>query len=324
MSAQRSCSELEADEEAILLLAERQWRAIAEEIRSGREPLCLAFVSFLMFLGGLLEKIGEESEVDSILIPIGRKKLPDRKGLTELERESLATLERTWLDTAQEIRGGGNLLPLGWREFMKIIGKYLLGRAEEEPLAERHRALFQEFYNSRQCGGIIVPPLPCTDEQLRSWFAEGWNLIYEPSEREITAWLLSTRLEYRLLLDDETKIGWEVVREGRWLRVQANEWCPRVGERSYRGFTLALQPGQMILTLSQYAILWHFGAEDGALLDLNTDTMLATPYGDDGTDSIIHAYGTCALDTLTFSVGEWRHVANKHPKMGVRLAEIIT
>lgn len=316
-------SKLDAGDEVLLCRADDKWYKTATKIRMGVVPLWQGLQGFLMFLGTLLEKVEESVEVDAILASACRDvTLPERRDLTELESASLAVLEEKWLNMVREARAGTLSPPEGCKEFMRLVGKYLSGFSTQKksPLVEQHRTLVELFYHSRKIGGVRVPPLPSTDEQLRAWFVEGKNLIFEPSEKDAPGKTLLSKLPHRLL-DDPEQIVLEPVEEGRWLLVDAAERCPRVGERSYKGLTLSLEPGQRILTLPQYAILWHFGGADGALLDLETDTMLATRYG---ADSVVHAFGNLALSALEFSVGEWRHLMRAYPKMGVRTARIIS
>ncbi len=329
MSA-RSSPGLDAGEDVVLCVAEERWEKTVTRIRFGLEPLCLALQNFLLFLGRLMEEAGEASKIDQILAVVGRAKLPDKKGLTELESQSLKMIELKWAEMTVETRAGALQLSSASEEFLMYVGKYLVSRAEpkssEKSWAEKQRDTMLDFYHSRKVDDIHIAaalqiPVPsCTDDRLREWFALGENLIYEPSEDEVPVWKLMASLPHRMLADDPAKIVWKPVREGRWLLVDAQEHCPKVGDRSFRGHNMALKEGQRILTLPQYAILWHIGGLGGEILDLKTDTMFATQYG---ADNIVHAYGSHALSNLQFSVGEWGRTTTKHPKMGVRIARII-
>jgi len=326
MSAQkRSCPGLEAGEAALLCRVEERWNSVVAKISFGLEPLCPALQNFLLFLGHILEVAGETSEVDMILANVGRAKLPDGKGLSELESQSLRVIEERWTNTAREIRVSTLSLQLGFYEFMMFVGKYLLGRAGPKlavgrSCAEKQQRVMEEFYRSRGFSEVKVPLVSIGDEQMSLWFADGKNLIFEPSERDLSVELLMQQLPHEFKLDDPAKIIWEPVEEERWLLVDAEEQCPQVGERSFEGFRLALEDGQRILTLPQYAITWHLGGAGGEILDISTDTMLATRYG---ADSVVHAFGNFATRDLTFSIGEWRHLATRHPRMGIRTARIV-
>jgi len=309
---------------------EERWEVTVARIRFGREALCPALQNFLLFLGHLLEMAGETSKIDQILAAVGRANLPKEKEFSALEEQSLRVMETKWSDMAQEIRAGTMALFPASEEFLMYVGRYLVGRAEpessEKSWAENHRDTLLDFYRSLGAGGVHVAeglqiPVPsCAGGQIREWFAIGKNLIYEPSEDEVPVARLMAALPHRMLADNPEQIVWEPVREGRWLLVDAQEHCPRAGERSFRGFNMTLGKGQRIITLPQYAILWHLGGLGGEILDPETDTLLATRYG---ADSILHAFGRCALRDLRFSVGEWRHTTRNNPKMGVRLVEVV-
>jgi hypothetical protein len=324
MSVSRACSDgLDAGEDVALCKVEGRWEKTVVRIRFGLEPLCPALQKFLLFLGHLLEAAGETTRIDEILAAVGRAKLPDKKGLIDVEDQSLRVIETRWTEMVREIRAGTLAFLPPLEEFMKYVGRYLIGRAEKTPersWAEKQQQMMWEFCSSRGIVGVDIPIPPRSDEQIREWFAAGKNLIYEPSEEEMPVARLMAALPHRLLVDDPEKIVWEPVRAGRWLLVDAQEHCPRIGERSYQGFQKILEAGKRCMTFRQYALLWYVGNTGGEILDPETDTMLATRYG---ADSILHAFGRCALQDLRFSVGEWRHTMKKHPKMGVRLVEII-
>ncbi len=325
-----SCAGLEAGEEVILCRVEERWEVAVARIRFGREALCLALQNFILFLGHLLEMSGETSKIDQILAAVGRAKLPEKKEFTDLEGQSLRVMETKWSAVAQEIRAGTMALFPASEEFLMYVGRYLIGRAEskssEKSWAEKQQLMMQGFYRSLIADNVHIAAelrikVPSgTDDQIREWFAMGKNLIYEPSEYEIPGARLMAALPHRMLVDDPGQIVWEPVREGRWLLVDAQEHCPGAGDRSYRGYEMALERGRRIITLPQYAILWYIGGLGGEILDPETDTLLATRYG---ADSVLHAFGRCAMRDLRFSVGEWRHTTKKHPKMGVRLVEVV-
>jgi len=325
MNAQRSCTELEAGEEEFLRKEEERWGKTVEEIRSGFESLCLALQKFLLVLGHSLELIGEDNEVDVILANIGRATLPNKMELTELEGQSLKIIEGKWSEFVREARAGTMSLPSAMKEFMRIVGKYLICHAQpksltERSLVEKHYCSVREFFRSRGFRDVDVPPLNCTDEDLRKWFAEGKNVIYEPSDKEVSVALLTLQLPFKLLVEDPRQIVWEPVKKGRWLLVDAQERCPRVGERSYEGFAFVFEESQQILTLRQYAILWHFGSISGEVLDLETETLLSTPYGAEG---ILYAYSNLALCSLKFSVNKWLKLGDRHPLKGIRTVRVI-
>lgn len=322
--SRQSCPDFGAGEAAVLCKAEKTWDRAVAEIRFGKEALYPALQNFLMSFGRTMERAEVPIEIDEILAKVGVARLPDKKGLTELEDQSLRILERRWDDLAGKIRGGERGLSF-FQGFVGDVGRYLLSQIVKRPWAEKQQLMMQEFYRSLRVEGahiardICIPTPPRADEEIQKYFADGKNLIYEPSEGEVPVARLMASLPYRMLADDPAKIIWEPVREGRWLLVDAQEHCPRVGDRSFRGYNMVLEKGQRILTLPQYAILWHVGSAGGEILDLETDTLLATRYG---ADSILHAYGR-ALQDLQFSVGEWRHTTGKHPKMGARFAEVV-
>ncbi|MFH2136571.1 MAG: hypothetical protein ABII19_03010 [Patescibacteria group bacterium] len=328
--SRQSCPGLEVGEEVVLCRVEERWEVTVARIRFGRDALCLALQNFLLFLGHLLEVAGETSKIDQILAAVGRAKLPEGKEFGALEEQSLRTMEAKWSNVAREVRTGTMALFPACEEFLMYIGRYLTSRAEpkssEKSWAEKQRDMMLDFYHSLKVGNVHIATelqiqVPsCTDDRLREWFAIGKSLIYEPSETEVPVAKLMTSLPHQMMADDPGKIVWEPVREGRWLLVDAQEHCPRAGERSFRGFNMVLERGQRIMTLQQYATLWHFGNTSGEILDLETDTLLATRYG---SDSVMHAVGRCAVRDLRFSVGEWRHTMMKHPKMGVRLVEVV-
>jgi len=322
MGAQKSCLNLETEEAVLLCRVEERWDAVVAKIQFGLEPLCPALQRFLLFLGRLLEVAGETSGVDLILAAVGRAKLSDEKGLSELEAQSLTVLDQKWSNLVREVRAKTVSLIPGLKDFMRATGHYILCHAEPNisTSAEKHRRSIQDFYVSRGFRDVVVPPLNCTGEELNRWFSEGRNAIYEPSNKEVSAALIGLQLPFKSLVDDPSQIAWERVSEGRWLLVDAQEHCPRIGERSYEGFTFTLEEGQQIMTLRQYAIAWHLGSVDGEIMDLETDTLLSTRYG---TEGVLHAYASLALANLRFSVGEWRNLGTKHPKMGIRIVTVI-
>ncbi|MFA5413655.1 MAG: hypothetical protein WC348_03895 [Patescibacteria group bacterium] len=294
-------------------------------MRFGLDSFCQALQNFLLSAGRLLENAGEDSDLDMILRAVGKVTFPDEKMLTKDQETRLTELEKAWSDLVKEVRADTRSLLPGLEEFMKLVGKDLLRQDEPKPAvlgpwAEKHRCSVQTFYGSRGFRSVEVPPLRCTDDDLHRWFSEGGNLIFEPSDKDASVALFILQLPFKSLVEDPSQIAWEPVKEGRWLLVEAQERCPRVGERSYDGFICSLKPGQKILTLRQYDILWHLGSAGGEILDLETDTMLATGYGADG---IVHAYGSRALSDLQFSIDEWKYTTRKHPGMGVRIARII-
>lgn len=190
MSAQKSWLNLEAGEAVLLCRVEERWDSVVAKVQFGLEPLCPALQRFLLFLGHLLEVAGETSEIDLIIATVGRTKLPDGKGLSELEAQSLRMIEEKWNNTAREIRAGTLSLSLGFREFMMLVGRYLLSRAESRPLggrscAEKQQLTMQDFYQSRGFSRVEIPLVSCADEQMNLWFSAGKNLIFEPSERDV-------------------------------------------------------------------------------------------------------------------------------------------
>lgn len=313
-------------ESILLCSAEAKWDKTVADIRFGKEALCPALQKFLLFFAHLLEQAGMIIEIDGILAAVGVARLPDEKGLTEAEDVSLGAIESKWGNLVNDVRAGTADFSLTSQEFVRVVGRFLVSQTVMRPWAEKQQMMMREFYCSLRVEGdhiardICIPTPPRADEEIQKYFADGKNLIYEPSEDEVPVAKLMAALPHRLLVDDPGQIVWDPVREGRWLLVDAQEHCPRIGERSFRGYSMTLERGQRILTLPQYAILWHVGSAGGEILDPETDTLLATSYG---ADSVLHAYGRCALRNLQFSVGEWRHTMRKHPKMGARLAEIV-
>jgi len=323
--SRQSCSGLEVGKDIVLCSVEVKWDKTVADIRFGEEALCPALQNFLMSFGRTMERAGETVEIDGILAAVGVARLPDKKGLTEIDDQGLRVMEKRWEDLARDVRAEAADFSLASQEFVRVVGRFLVSQIVKRSSAEKQQLMMQNFYRSLKAGGvyiaekICIPVPPCADEQIEEWFALGENLIYQPSEEEVPTAKLMAALPHQLM-DDPEKIIWEPVREGRWLLVDAREHCPRIGERSFRGYSMALKRGQRIITLPQYAILWHVGSAGGEILDLETDTLLATRYG---ADSVMHAFGKGALKDLRFSVGEWRHTTKKHPKMGVRLVEII-
>jgi hypothetical protein len=319
-------SVLDAGDGILLCRIDEKWHETTTKIKWGVIPLWQGLRNFLMFLASTLERAGEEVPADTILALVYRDStLPEQRGrLTELESASLSALEERWRDLVREARAGTLSLPEGCKEFMRFVGQELLVQVGSKPSASRscaetQRIVMEDFFRSRGFR-VEIPPFFSTDEQIKEWFTVGKNIIYEPSEGEVPVRLLMEQLPHKLKLDHPEKIVWEPVKEGHWLLVEATERCPRIGERSFQGFEAALQPGQGILTLQQYAITWHLGGIGGEILDVETDTMLATRYG---AESIVHAFGNFAPRDLAFSVGEWGRLGASHPKMGVRIARII-
>lgn len=317
--------------EGILLCsADAKWNKTVADINFGKEALCPALQLFLLSFGRLLEQAGMAIEIDGILAAVGVARLPDKKGLSEIEEQSLRVMEKRWTDLTRDVRGGTADFSKESQEFVKSVGGYLVSRIVKRTAAEKQQLMMQNFYNSLRVGGapvgrVNVPHLPLPDEDFRKAFEAGRNLIYEPSEDEVPVQRLLQALPPRMILDDPSKIRLELVKVGRWLLVDSQPYCPDVGRRSFRGFNMALSGGQRIMTLGQYLIAWHIGAESGEILDSETDTMLATPYGDDG---IVHAYAPQvmnerAVDELQFTVGEWRRLTIPNPKMGIRRVEAI-
>lgn len=325
----QSCSGLEAGEDLLLCRADAKWNKTAADIHFGKEALCPALQKFLLSFARLLEQAEMDIKIDVILAAVGVARLPDKKGLSEIEEQSLRVIEKKWADLVREVRGGAEFsldFSREAQEFVRSVGGYLVGRVLKRTAAEKQQLMMQGFYRALKVGNdylaeeINIPIPPRTDEEIRGYFAEGKNLIYEPSEKEVPVARLMAALPHRMLADNPEQIVWEPVREGRWLLVDAQEHCPRAGDRSFRGYNMTLEKGQRIITLPQYAVLWYVGSYGGEIIDLETDTMLATRYGQ---DSVLHSFGRCALRDLRFSVGEWRHTTTKHPKMGVRLVEVV-
>lgn len=318
-------SVLDAGREILLCKIDEEWYKTTTKIRWGVVPLLQGLRSFLMFLGSTLERAGESVEVDTILALIYRDvAVPKTSEPNKPDLASLDFLEGKWRDVVREARAGTLFLSDGCREFMRFIGQTLHDQVRPRPpaarsCAETQRLEMEKFFRSRGFE-VDVPSLSSSDEQIREWFATERNIIYEPSWSEVPPGALMERLPHDLKLDDPGKIVWERVEKGRWLLVEAAERCPRIGERSFRGFEAALQEGQRILTLPQYAITWHLGGIGGEILDVETDTMLATRYG---AESIIHSFGNFALQDLAFSIGEWSRLSAPHPRMGIRLAREI-
>lgn len=316
---------LGAGERIILCGADAKWNKTVADIHFGKEALCPALQRFLLFFAHLLEQAGVAIEIDGILAAVGVARLPGEKGLSEIEEQSLRVMEKKWADLSEDVRGGAADFSRVSQEFMRSVGGYLVSRIVKKTLAEKQQLMMQNFYDALGVGKVIVPHLPFPDEYLQASFTIGRNFIYEPPEDKVSIRLLLQVLPPKMILDDPSKIRLEEVRRGRWLLVDSQSRCPNAGKRSFRGFSMALSGGRRIMTLGQYLIAWHVGAEGGEILDSETDTMLATPYGDDG---IVHAYAPQvmderAMDELQFSVGEWRCLATPRPNMGIRCVEVV-
>lgn len=210
----------------------------------------------------------------------------DRKAVTdemELEiRRMVAELERRLL------KGNPNWDFVKPRLEAMIEGReYAPGEWQIKPkkhdLAEQRRLVMEQFFRTRGFPALNVPKPNVSNREFARREKFGNQLFYMPFKMQIAdydCFITSVGQANHWTVIDQAKrakIGWQISGPGYWFWVEVSPACPRL-KTSWNDFNASIR----LLSLEEYAVVWHFLKANGTVLDHNTLSWLRTRYDDSG------------------------------------------
>lgn len=186
---------------------------------------------------------------------------------------------------------------------------------------EDWREAMASFYE-RYGFAVNVPRPAVSAEELEKWRADGWEIFYRPAEREASYEKLLRAFGHEghatLQPGERLFFSWEPADQGYWFLAEAGETTPRSG-KTFEDYARETPVGQMLLSLEEYAVLWHIMKDFlGVILDHDHSTLLRTRYKRE----VLHARSRIDRTVIEFFARGWSEkIASK--AIGTRFSRVI-